>query len=207
MQSGTLAVETSMCDDPNVNTYSITAKVNLEGQCSNVNARLHKWGTSTSSHVTLDLQKRHRKARFVMHLASDHTEAVRLKIITKSPGYVVPTYEKTLGMDGALSWQFCSFLGKEISSETIWEIWAPNVAGTQNNQVLRISFEPCEDDKVVLLGESFGLPDGGSEKEDKDIGSEDTAHVTAADSGKDVPDINVSSSQDVCCSQLKKQRK
>jgi hypothetical protein len=77
--------------------------------------RVHMLGPSTSSHVALDLQKRNKKAHFVMLLSSDHAECVRLTIVTKSPEYAVPTYEKTLCMDGAQSWQFCSFWTKRFA--------------------------------------------------------------------------------------------
>jgi len=144
-----LDVETYIDNDPAVYVYSVTATMDVLGQCSNMRAHVSEHSSINCKNVYLYLQKRHVNGRFRVHVESNACSPYMVMICTKTPSYESHTISQIFGLDGMLSWNFCSKLGSSITADTKWELWAPG------QKVLSISFRVCEDNEEEIKGERF----------------------------------------------------
>ena len=159
MTLGTISVETCIPNSPSVCIYNVSATIDIDGQCCVMNVKAIN-ETPNGKCLLLHLQKRHYDARISMNVSSDHDEPCKITVVTITPGFAATSHYYIIGMDGTLSWQLCSVLGKRINRDTVWEIWAPSGIEEEKCKVLSISFSKCNNNKEECLGESLGVSDG-----------------------------------------------
>jgi len=144
-----LDVETYIDNDPAVYVYLVTAKMDILGQCSTMRAHVSEHSRINCKHIYLDLQKEHESGRFSVHVASNAYSPYMVMICTKTPGYEPHAISQIFGLEGMLSWHFCSKLGRRVTADTKWEFWV------SSQKLMCISFRMCEDNKQEIIGESF----------------------------------------------------
>jgi len=161
MVTSTVVVPTGTGIAPLAQTFSVDAKMDITGQCSSLVTHV-EYGDDLLSTVYLDLQKRHKYARFSMIFSSDHNDPCGITVYVKTPGRPTSTYHFTIGLKGTLYWHFCSPLGlkSNVTRHTVWEIWTPTGVESKSCHILNVSFRKCQNSKEELLGESFGVSDG-----------------------------------------------
>jgi len=152
MVAATIHVPTGTGVVPAMHTYSIDAKVDINGQCRSLLSHV-EYGPGLASSVVFDLQHRHTFAHFTMNICSDQEGPSELTVHIATPGKMPSWHHIKLGMLGLLSWQYSADLHKSISSDTVWEISVPTGVYAKTRKILTLSLRPCENNAQELLGE------------------------------------------------------
>jgi len=152
MVAATIHVHTGTGVVPPMHTYSIDAKVDIQGQCSSLVSHV-EYGPELASSVVFDLQKRHKYAHLTMNICSDHEGPCELTVHITTPGKLPSSHHIKLGMQGLLSWQYSADLNDMISCDTVWDISVPTGVYCQTRKILTLSLRQCENNVLELQGE------------------------------------------------------
>ena len=140
-------------------TFTISATVGLQGQVVRMPIRV-EYAEDKKPAVVIEIQKRHKCARFSMDLFSDHEESIPILVqTTLSSGEEVEHYYSVGAKNNG--WGFVSELGRKHTCDSVWRIWKLDREGENKVEILfTISFEKIKLDKGVLAAEMFYYSDG-----------------------------------------------
>jgi len=140
-------------------TFTISATVGLQGQVVRMPIRVEYLEYKIPA-VVIEIQKRHKCARFSMDLFSDHKESIPILVqTTLSSGEEVEHYYCVGAKNHG--WGFVSELDRKYTCDSVWRIWKLDPEGEDKVEILfTISFKKIKLDKGMLAAEMFYYSDG-----------------------------------------------